>query len=53
MPEDFPDFAIDSWKNKKNLNSFKSALQSKYGKELSEKYYSMFKTHIKILDKIK
>lgn len=53
MPEDFPDFAIDSWKNKKNLNSFKSALQSKYGKELSDKYYSMFKTHIKILDKIK
>lgn len=53
MPEDFPDFAINSWKNKKNLNSFKSALQSKYGKELSDKYYSMFKTHIKILDKIK
>ena len=53
MPEDFPDFAIGSWKNKKNLNSFKSALQGKYGKELSDKYYSMFKTHIKILDKIK
>ncbi len=53
MPNDFPKFAIDTWKNKKNLNSFKSALQSKYGKELSDKYYSMFKTHIKILDKIK
>lgn len=53
MPEDFPAFIMASWKSKKNLNSFKSALQSKYKKELSDKYYSMFKTHIKILDKIK
>jgi len=53
MPADFPKFVVDSWKKKKNLNSFRSSLQSKYGKEKSERFYSLFKAHIKILDKIK
>lgn len=53
MPEDFPQYLVESWTKKKNLNSLKSLLQQKYGKEKSEKYYSLFKVHIKILDKIK
>ena len=53
MPKDFPKYLMDSWENKKNLNSLKSLLQQKYGKEKSDTYYSLFKTHIKILDKIK
>ena len=52
MPKDFPKFVTDTWKNKKNLNSFRASLQSKYGKVNSEKYYTLIKAHIKILDKI-
>ena len=52
MPKDFPKFVTDTWKNKKNLNSFRASLQSKYGKDNSEKYYTLIKAHIKILDKI-
>ena len=53
MPEDFSKFVTDTWKNKKNLNSFRASLQSRYGKEKSDKYYSLIKAHVKILDKIK
>lgn len=53
MPKDFPKFVIDNWKKKKNLNSFRAALQSKYGKEKSDKYYALIKAHVKILEKIK
>ena len=53
MPSDFPKFVTETWKKKKNLNSFRSSLQTKYGKENSEKYYALIKAHIKILDKIK
>ena len=53
MPSDFPKFVTETWKKKKNLNSFRSSLQTKYGKDSSEKYYAMIKAHIKILDKIK
>ena len=53
MPADFPKFVTETWKKKKNLNSFRSSLQTKYGKENSEKYYALIKAHIKILDKIK
>ena len=53
MPSDFPRFVTETWKEKKNLNSFRSSLQNKYGKETSEKYYALIKAHIKILDKIK
>ena len=52
MPEDFPQFVTDTWKKKKNLNSFRAALQSKYGKENIEKYYGLIKAHVKILDRI-
>lgn len=52
MPEDFPVFLVNSWKQKKNLNSLRSLLQQHYGKDKSDKYYSLFKVHIKILDKI-
>ena len=53
MPSDFPKFVKDTWKQKKNLNSFRASLQAKYGKDIYEKYYSIIKAHIKILDKIK
>lgn len=53
MPKDFPKFVTDTWKMKKNLNSFRAALLTKYGKDKYEKYYSLIKAHIKILDKIK
>ncbi len=53
MPNDFPSFVISSWKKKANLNSFKASLQQRYGKEKSEKYYSLFKIHIKLLSQIK
>ncbi len=53
MPSDFPKFVTETWKKKKNLNSFRSSLQTKYGKENSEKYYALIKAHIKILDIIK
>ena len=53
MPNDFPKFVTETWKQKKNLNSFRASLQAKYGKDMYEKYYSIIKAHIKILDKIK
>ena len=53
MPKDFPKFVTETWKKKKNLNSFRAALQTKYGKDKYEKYYSLIKAHIKILDNIK
>lgn len=53
MPEDFPKYIVEAWKKKKNLNSLKSMLQQKYGREKSDKYYALFKVHIKILDKLK
>ena len=53
MPEDFPEYVISAWEKKKNLNSFRPALHQKYGKDKGEKYYSIMKTHIKILDNIK
>ena len=52
MPDGFSAFVTDTWKKKKNLNSFRAALQSKYGKEHIEKYYGLIKAHIKILDRI-
>lgn len=52
MPNDFPKFVTETWKKKKNLNSFRASLQTKYGKDKYEKYYSLIKAHIKILDKI-
>ena len=53
MPDGFAAAALDAWRRKKNLNSFRSALQEKYGKEKSERYYSVIKAHMKVLDKIR
>ena len=53
MPDDFPEFVINSWKKKKNLNSLRASFMNKYGKETCEAFYSLIKTHVKILDKIK
>lgn len=53
MPTDFPMFVMDAWKKKKNLNSLRAALQTKYGTSIVAKYYEIIKAHIKILDKIK
>ncbi|MCR4594417.1 MAG: hypothetical protein K5761_05125 [Clostridiales bacterium] len=53
MPKDFSVFVMKSWSKKKNLNSLRASLQGKYGKDMSEKYYSIIKKHVKIMDKIK
>lgn len=53
MPKDFPSFLVSSWRKKKNLNSLRALLQQKYKKELGDRYYSMFKMHIKIIDILK
>ena len=53
MPEDISVFLMESWKKKKNLNSLRSLILQKYPKEKGELYYSLFRTHIKILDKLK
>lgn len=53
MPDDFPKCLYNFWLKKKNLNSLKALLQQEYGKEKGERYYSLFKVHIKLLDKIK
>ncbi len=53
MPTDFPKFLMSSWQKKKNLNSLRSALQSKYAKEVYAEYYELIKAHIKIINKIK
>ncbi len=52
-PKDFSKFLIQSWTQKQNLNSLKASLQQKYGKEKGQRYYSLFKVHIKILANIK
>ena len=53
MPKDFPDFVLKTWRKKSNLNSFRSALLTQYGKDKYESYYSIIKAHVKILDIIK
>ena len=51
-PEDFSKFLLDAEDKRKNLNSFRSALQRKYGKENGLIFYNMLKAHIKILNRI-
>ncbi len=53
MPTDFLMFVIGTWKKKKNLNSLRAALQTKYESSIATKYYDIIKVPIKILDKIK
>lgn len=53
MPNDFAIFVTKQWNEKPNLNSLRASLQTKYGKEHYEEYYSIIKAHIKILTNIK
>lgn len=53
IPEGFSEHLWNSWNEKKNLNSLRSSLQQKYGKNKSSKYYTVFKVHIKIIANIK
>ena len=53
MPKGFTEFLLKSWNQKPNLNSLRSALLSKYQKNLSREYYDLIKAHIKILNNIK
>lgn len=51
-PEDFSDFLYKSNGKRKNLNSLRAALQGHYGKDKGMKYYSLFKSHIKIMNRM-
>ena len=53
MPKGFTEFAVKSWNQKPNLNSFRSALLGKYQKNLAKEYYDLIKAHIKILNNLK
>lgn len=51
-PEDFAEFLYQSNGKRKNLNSLRAALQSRYGKDKGMKYYSLFRPHIKIMNRM-
>lgn len=51
-PKNFASFVYDAKDKRKNLNSFRSALQKEYGKEKGMQYYNLVKPHVKILNKI-
>lgn len=51
-PNNFSSFVYGAKEKRKNLNSFRSALQKEYGKEKGMQYYNMIKPHVKILNKI-
>ena len=51
-PKQFSQFVYGAKDKRKNLNSFRSALQNQYGKEKGLQYYSMVKPHVRILNKI-
>ena len=53
VPDDFSDVLLESWKKKKNLNSLRFALMNRYGKANFNNYYSLIKSHIRIIDRIK
>jgi hypothetical protein len=52
VPDDFASFLWKSNAKRKNLNSLRAALQNHYGKERGMKYYSLFKSHIKIMNRM-
>lgn len=52
VPEDFADFLLRSNGKRKNLNSLRAAMQGQYGKDKGMKYYSLFKSHIKIMNRM-
>lgn len=51
-PEDFSSFLYKANAKRKNLNSLRAALQGHYGKDKGMKYYSLFKSHIKIMNRM-
>lgn len=51
-PEDFSAFLFKANVKRKNLNSLRAALQGHYGKEKGMKYYSLIKSHIKIMNRM-
>ncbi len=51
-PEDFSSFLYKANTKRKNLNSLRAALQGHYGKDKGMKYYSLFKSHIKIMNRM-
>ena len=51
-PNNFSSFVYGAKDKRKNLNSFRSALQKEYGKEKGMQYYNMIKPHVKILNKL-
>ncbi len=51
-PEDFAEFLYQANGKRKNLNSLRAALQSRYGKDKGMKYYSLFRPHIKIMNRM-
>ncbi len=52
VPETLPQFVLEAWNKKKNLNSFHAALRSEYGEENGKMYYSRLKGHVKIMAQI-
>lgn len=51
-PPNFSKFVYDAKDKRKNLNSFRSALQNEYGKEKGMNYYTIIKPHVKILNRM-
>ena len=51
-PEDFSGFLYQANGKRKNLNSLRAALQGHYGKDKGMKYYSLFKSHIKMMTRM-
>ena len=51
-PEDFSGFLYQANGKLKNLNSLRAALQGHYGKDKGMKYYSLFKSHIKMMNRM-
>lgn len=51
-PEDFAGFLYQASGKRKNLNSLRAALQGHYGKDKGMRYYSLFKSHIKIMNRM-
>ena len=51
-PEDFSGFLYQANGKRKNLNSLRAALQGHYGKDKGMKYYSLFKSHIKMMKRM-
>ena len=51
-PEDFSSFLYKANAKRKNLNSLRAALQGHYGEDKGMKYYSLFKSHIKIMNRM-